>query len=123
MIMSTFVLNLCKYNVSDGKYCVQRLYNAFISINATNYKSNQIRSGNRCQSHLQHTQHYQCAVIISCVVINLIDNCFLSYASVNRVDEICQVFEIQLVSQSSNLHQAKISILFQIDEREIISRN
>ena len=42
-----FVFNQCKYNVFlDGTHCVQRLYNPFISINTTNYRCTQLRSGN-----------------------------------------------------------------------------
>ena len=71
-----FVVNQCKYNTSGGMYCVQRLYNAFTSIDTTNYISNQMRSGNWCHFHLHITNTTNKMHLINlyatCLIIKLL---------------------------------------------------
>ena len=50
-----FVLDQCKHSISSGMHCFQRSYNAFTSINTTNYMPHQIRCGNWCPSQLHTT--------------------------------------------------------------------
>ena len=53
-ILYSFLINS---NTMFPKVCVaSKDYKSFMSINTTNYKSNQIRSGNWCHCHLQHDQ-------------------------------------------------------------------
>ena len=53
----------CVYNKTTEKQATFSSFivldNPFTSIKTTNYKSNQIRSGNWCHSRLQHNQHFQ----------------------------------------------------------------